>query len=215
MKTKLILAILLFSTFSTFGQKEMPSQFLGIGLNNIISLELNKTLNSNSLSSAPLNLVEFTYGIKYTPKRFGGFLDANYSIYGTDNSRTAMQSFKLGPLYKFPIGEKMNLTFGAHYSYSGVNIQVRNTNGAVINAQDLQNANGSMLSFVTKYHSVGGSIWYDFSSLFSFRVAYDVSLGNSNWDIVNNEASNFSPETISRVSLGMIYSINGRNRGNN
>lgn len=198
--------IIVFSIFAQFshGQKQNRFQYVGLGLNNIVNLKLNDIIESNSLNSAPLNLIEFDYGINYSPKSLGAFLEANYSFFSKDLSSTSIQSFRLGVDYKIPLTDKLNVKFGGFYSYSGIRILVNNATNSDIYYNSLNTANGGNIIFHCKNNSAGGVVTFCFKNV-ALRVLYDVSLDEINWQILNNNANGFKNELISKVFVGLVY----------
>ena len=90
MKVTFLLLLLINFSVNGISQKKIPSQYLGAGLNSISNINLNSTLNANSIKPLPLNFIEFGYGIEYVPKQIGGFLEANYAFNSDRNSRNAI-----------------------------------------------------------------------------------------------------------------------------
>lgn len=185
----------------------MPSQYIGAGLNSILSINLNSTLNSNSLKSLPLNFIELDYGIEYVPKHLGFFLDANYSFNSDKNSKNAIQSFRTGLKYRIKLSEKSNIDFGFYYSFSGYKFSFLNSVSSSISSTNLVNLNSGYITFYSRSSSFGGIIVLNFNDKFSMRVFTDSSIDSFNWNILNNEAVGFFPEKISKIGLNFTYNI--------
>jgi hypothetical protein len=206
MKVTILTLVLLNFSVNGISQK-MPSQYLGAGSNSISSINLNSTLNANSIKTLPLNFIELGYGIEYVPNQFGGFLEANYAFNSDRNSRNAIQSLRTGLKYRFKISKKSTIDVGCYYSLSGYNFSFLNSASTTISSTNLENTTSGNITFYSRSSSFGGIVVLNFNDKLSMRVLTDISINSFNWNILNNESVGFSPEKLSKIGVNFTYKI--------
>lgn len=207
MKVTFLLLLLLNFSVNGISQKKMPSQYLGAGSNSISSINLNSTLNSNSIKPLPLNFIELGYGIEYVPNHFGGFLEANYAFNSDRNSKNAIQTFRTGLKYRIKLSKKSTIDFGCYYSLSGYNFSFLNSSSSTISSTNLANSTSGNITFYSRSSSFGGIIVFNLNNKFSMRVLTDLTINSFNWNILNNESVGFSPEKVSKIAVNFTYNI--------
>lgn len=207
MKITVLTLLLLNFSINCISQKKMPSQYLGAGSNSISSINLNSTLNANSIKTLPLNFIEFGYGFEYVPKQIGGFLEANYAFNSDRNSRNAIQSLRTGLKYRFKISENSTIDVGCYYSLSGYNLSFLNSASTTISSTNLENTTSGNITFYSRSSSFGGIVVLNFNDKLSMRVLTDISINSFNWNILNNESVGFSPEKLSKIGVNFTYKI--------
>lgn len=207
MKVTFLLLLLINFSINGISQKKIPSQYLGAGLNSISNINLNSTLNANSIKPLPLNFIEFGYGIEYVPKQIGGFLEANYAFNSDRNSKNAIQTFRTGLKYRIKLSKKSTIDVGCYYSLSGYNFSFLNSTSATISSTNLENTTSGNITFYSRSSSFGGIIVLNFNDKLSMRVLTDISINSFNWSILNNETEGFSPEKVSKIAVNFTYNI--------
>lgn len=202
---KLVLALLLGSTFTSFSQNSTFNTYVGMGIYNFGKLEINQTLRDNNIDEVNEYAPEINFGYQYCHQKFGFFAELFLAVNNGD-SKLVTEGVRSGFSYKVIAGDHYNLKLAPYYRFMGYGLKVTNKQNLTTNSTDLANADGGSLQFVTNNSALGTAFWFEWNKL-TLKIGGELSLSKSAWRLENNAIDGLEKENFTHVYVGLAYNF--------
>lgn len=197
----------MFFSFFSFSQESKMNFYLGLetGFNN--QFKLNEVLKQNQLSEVHQNVIGLNIGYAFCPKSIGYYSDINY-IRTVQGSIYHSFGFLAGPIFKLRLIRSSSISFIPFLKLRSHNVNVVNSQGTIVNPNQLATVSGGDLFFYDNTFGFGGKVIVNFNQFWSFGFSFDAAGSKINWQMKNQHITDIPNDDFSNFSLIIGYKLN-------